>query len=217
MRVDWCTVISRDESKAFTRSEIHRKINSKSPGFLAEGRLTGPQGQTEMLRFQHHLQARAVIHPQDGANLPRRLRRRMAGAHHAHLDARQLSLLLEPDGPRPAWLGAPESVRETVESARALRHALRCQGAPRRQGLEARLALVISCRTCGSHWTEAEAGEQCPACQETLICGGELVAWIAAVDGAGRPLGDRTKPRDHGQCPDWQPKLGPPHSGPSPH
>lgn len=209
MRVDWCTVIDRRQSRDFIRGEIHRKINSKCPGLLVEGRLARSQGQTDILRFRRHLQARAVIHPQDGAALPRRLRRRMAGAHHARLDTRQLAWLLEPDGPRPAWLGAPENVRRGVESARALAHALRCQGATRREGRTARLDLVVSCRLCGGHWTEAEASENCPDCSQQLICAGDLVDWMAAVGPEGRPLGQTIEPRNHGHCADWHPWLAP--------
>lgn len=94
-----------------------------------------------------------------------------------------------------------------METARALRHALRCQRATRRQGREAQLGLVISCRLCGRHWTEEETREGCPACRETMICPGDLHPWIAAVSTDGRPLGNRTDPRDHGNCPDWHPVL----------
>lgn len=209
MRVDWCTVISRRESSGFIQSEIHRKINTKCPGFLATGRLTGHTAQTDILRFRRHLQARAVIHPQDGATLPDRLRRRMAAAHHPRVDEDGLNLILHgTHQPPPAWLGAPPEKREAIESARATRHAVRCQGATHRQGETARLGLVMSCRLCGGHWTAEEAAEGCPVCREILICPGDLREWIAAVGPDGRPVGTRTTPRDHGNCAEWHPVPG---------
>ena len=84
-RIDWKTVISREQSRRHVVRHLHAKINAKAGGLQPQGRMNTDEGQESMTRLARRVRNGERVSPGDGLGLSWRLRRRMVPAGHPRL------------------------------------------------------------------------------------------------------------------------------------
>ena len=88
-RIDWKTVISREQSRRHVVRHLHAKINAKAGGLQPQSRMNTEEGQESMTRLARRVRNRERVSPGDGLGLSSNLRRRMVRTGCSRLPARQ--------------------------------------------------------------------------------------------------------------------------------
>ena len=81
-RIDWKTVISREQSRRHIARDLHAKINQKAGGLQPQGRMNTEEGQDSMVRLARRIRNGERISPGDGLGLSQNLRYRMVQPSH---------------------------------------------------------------------------------------------------------------------------------------
>ena len=171
-RIDWKTVISREQSRRHVARHLHAKINAKAGGLQPQGRMNTGDGQESMVRLARRVRNRERVSPGDGLGLSWNLRRRMVRAgypRHSEEDFEEIMRLDHP-GTLPAKdEGFPPEVKERRAERERLKQLLAMQGASPKRHREAVAAEAYACRGCRNlfHPEAVEKG-QCPVCIHNL-------------------------------------------------
>ena len=197
MRINWCTTITREQSRLHITREIHAKINLKS-GLPEEGRHHGAGAQQDLKRLGRMVQNGERPGPGDLFRLSHRLRARIAQARYPHLrvpaygrewiegkrDRDHTPLVTPPqeDFPLEYQVGALRLER--------LREMLRSQGASPRRARTAEILDVLACGKCRGLCVPDYlcATQHCPFCGDVLhpeVCTVE----VAVHRGTHEPVG----------------------------
>ena len=169
MRIDWCTTITKEQSRRHTTREIHRKINAKPPRRVEAGRTDTPEGQEDLRQFARIiLQGHRIAHAGCGYRLPWRLRLRMIGARYPKLNEQQVMDIMaldEPGALMPKSAGFPPEINQQAAARRKLRELVRKQGANPAKHPDAFIMTAYLCRGCRNLIRqEAVQDGACPVC-----------------------------------------------------
>ena len=172
MRLDWCTVITREQSGRHTLRHLHMKINAKA-GLPSSGRTDTPEGQEDLRRFARTIRNRErVEHSGHGHRLRWKLRYRMVRSSYPRLTEAQFLDLMENDHPGaivPKQQGFPAWVRQRIAIRERRDQLLRLQGLSPRRHRDAVVVRVYRCSGCRNFVREDAAPEQrCPVCRNSL-------------------------------------------------
>ena len=171
-RIGWATIINRHQSREHITRHLHRKINSKVPGFHGPGKLDTEEGQ-DALRTTGRYVASRMLHGGNGWNLIgwnlrfrifRERSRRRGLAEEAFWEI----MADEPNSPRlqPKEKSFPEHIQYRLALRRMVSELIRTQGANPRHHKDAVLLETHLCRLTGTHLARADADEhgRCPHC-----------------------------------------------------
>ena len=171
-RVDWCTTITRDQSRRHITSELHRKINSKVPDFHGPGKLDTPDGREALQNTVHYVKTRKY-HGGNGFhligwNLRYRIYRERSRRHGISEQAFWGIASEERNSPRlrPKEQEFPEHIQYRLALRRRINDLIRQQGANPRHHRSAVLLETHHCPRSGLHITADQADEYrgCPHC-----------------------------------------------------
>ena len=197
MRIDWCTTISREQSRRHITRDLHRKINAKPPGLTEAGRTDTPEGREDLRKFARIiLDGHHIAHAGCGYRLPWKLRHRMIRTRYPRLDERQFAETLaqeEPGALPPKSAGFPPEINEQAAARRKLGELIRRQGANPARHPDAFIMTACLCRGCRNIIGEEAVREgRCPVCINTPR---ERDLIEIACEGPGRtPVGPGPRP-----------------------
>ena len=178
VRIDWCTVITKEQSRRDTTRDLHRKINAKAPGAAAAGKLDSPDGQ-EALQTAARLLKQGLLHGGNGFyligwNLRYRIYR-SCGRGRALAESGFWEMLAETGNSpklRPKEDEFPENVRHRHAEHRRARALAVAQGARPKAHPDAVIILTDQCPGCGTDYlaeeVNASPGLRCPQCQHSF-------------------------------------------------
>lgn len=171
-RVDWCTTITRAQSRQHLTRELHRKINAKVPGFHGTGKLDSPEGQEALRTAARHVAMRNH-HGGNGFfligwNLRHRMYRERSRRRGLPEYAFWEIMAEVRNSPRlrPKEDEFPEYIRYRHALRRRTAELTRAQGANPRHHRDAFILATHLCPLTGEHISAADADDDghCPHC-----------------------------------------------------
>lgn len=175
-RIDWCTTITKAQSRAHVTRHLHWKINAKVPGFHGPGKLDSPEGQ-EVLRNTARYVRMKVHHGGNGFhligwNLRFRMYRERSLRRGLSEQAFWEIVSEERNSPRirPKEQEFPEHIQYRLALRRRVAALIRDQGANPRHHKDAILLTTHLCPRTGLHLTQEQADDDgnCPHCSIRL-------------------------------------------------
>ena len=180
VRLDWCTEITKDQSRAHITRELHRKINSKEPQRPQAGKLDTEEGQLAL-----HTNARLIragkLHGGNGFHLLGwNLRFRMYRTARAHAGTEESfwqAVSEEGNAPklRPKEEEFPEYIQRQHAMHRRARELAIAQGARPKDHPDAYIVQMDHCPECEVTYLSSEVeempGYQCTGCRRHYFLG----------------------------------------------
>ena len=186
LEIDWCTKITREQSRLHIIRHLHAKINAKGDTEInakgearSGGKLDTHDARKDLERFARIIRNRErVEHCGYGNHLPWRLRYRMVRSSRPRLTDEQFEDVMREDHPgaiTPKRHGFPLWAQQRILDRERLRELLRLQGLSPRKHRGAAIVQAYRCGGCRNFVRRDAVDEgKCP------VCGAVLQPWQLA-------------------------------------
>ena len=172
LEIDWCTKITRKQSRLHIIRDLHAKINAKGEN-ESSGKMDTQDGQKDLERFARIIRNRErVEHCGYGNQLPWKLRHRMIRSSRPSLTDAQFEDLMQADHPEalmPKRYRFPLWAQQRILDRERLRELLRLQGLSPRKHRDAAILQAYRCGGCRNFVRRDTADDgKCPVCSAVL-------------------------------------------------
>ena len=172
LRLNWATVITREQSRRHITLHLNQKINAKSPGFYRPGKTNTEDGQATLRSTVSHAMTGIHHGGHVQVQLSWRLRYRIYRASKPKVTERgfwELTNERRPAPLRPKEEGFPEEIKTRHALRERVKEMIKRQGANPAKHKDAIIMEIYACKGCRNLYLQEEIEDgRCPVCIHSL-------------------------------------------------